>query len=132
MLRGSCTKVVTAAESSDILVNAADVVYTKSFKLNNGQFFGMAAIAVSATGTASVKIELEESPLEPTTEGAAETTRFVEPDGFSDIIDIADELMHIKTVAPVPMMYGRYKITGSGTNPADTIVNIWNFMQEPS
>lgn len=132
MEMGACNPVVTAAESADILVNAQAVVYTKSFKLNNARFFGIAARAVSSTGTAGVKIELEESPLLPTTEGAAETTRFVEPDGFDDIIDIADELMHIKTVSPVPMTYGRYKITGSATNPADTIVNIWNFMQEPS
>jgi hypothetical protein len=132
MLMGATKKVRTAAGSPDILINATDVVYTESFPLGNGQYFGIAAIAVSATGTAGVKIELEESPLLPTTEGVAETTRFVEPDGFSDIMDIADELMHIKTVTPIPMMYGRYKITGSGTNPVDTIVNIWNFMQEPS
>lgn len=132
MLMGGCSPVLTAAESADILVNATATVYTKSFKLNNGQYFGMAAIAISSTGTAAVKIELEEGPLPPTTEGAAETTRFVEPDGFSDIIDISDELMHIKTVTPIPMAYGRYKITGAGGNPADTLVRIWNFMQEPS
>jgi len=130
MLIGACKPVVTAAESANIAVNATATVYTKSFKLNLGEYFGMAAIAISATGTAGVKIELEQSPLPPTTEGVAETTRFVEPDGFADIIDIADELMHIKTITPVPMTYARYKITGSATNPADTIVNIWNFMQE--
>lgn len=132
MLIGACTPVVTAADAADILVNATDVVYTKSFKLNNGQYFGIAARATSVIGTAAVKIELEESPLPPTTEGAAETTLFVEPDGFSDIMDISDGLMHIKTVTPIPMAYGRYKITGAGGNPADTLVKIWNFMQEPS
>lgn len=132
MLMGGLNKVVTAAESADILVNADAVVYTKSFKLGNGQYFGMAARAVSVTGAAKVKIELEESPLLPTTEGASDTTRFVEPDGMSDIVDIADELMHIFTISPKPMPYGRYKITGAADNPADTIVNIWNFIQEPS
>ena len=129
---GSCIPVVSAADEVSILVNATAVVYTKSFKLNNGQFFGIAARATSVLGTAAVKIELEESPLPPTTEGAAETTLFVEPDGFSDIMDISDELMHIKAVTPIPMAYGRYKITGAGGNPADTLVRIWNFMQEPS
>jgi hypothetical protein len=132
MLMGGCTPVLTSADSADILVNGTGVVYTKSFKLGNGQYFGMAARAASVIGTGAVKIELEESPLLPTTEGAAETTRFVEPEGFSDIIDIADELMHVKTITPVPMMYGRYKITGAGGNPTDTIVNIWNFIQEHS
>lgn len=132
MLMGGCVPVVTAAESANILVNAEAVVYTKSFPLKNGQYFGMAARAVSVIGAAKVKIELEEGPLRPTVEGAAETTRFVEPDGMSDIIDITDELMHIKTITPVPMPYGRYKITGAAENPADTIVNIWNFIQEPS
>lgn len=132
MLMGGCTPVVTAAEDDDILVNATAVVYTKSFKLGNGQFFGLAARAVSATGAAKVKIELEEGPFPPTTEGSAETTRFVEPDGMSDIVDITDELMHIFTIAPKPMPYGRYKITGVADNPVDTIVNLWNFIQEPS
>lgn len=132
MLMPGATPVVTAAESANIAVAETATVYTKSFKLGLGQYFGIAARAVSVTGTAAVKIELEESPLLPTTEGAAEPTRFVEPDGFSDIMDISDELMHIKTVTPIPMMYGRYKITGAGDNPADTVVNIWNFIQEPS
>ena len=132
MLMGGCNPVVTAEDSADIAVNATAVVYTKSFKLVNGQYFGMFARAVSATGAAKVKIELEQGPLLPTVEGSAETTRFVEPDGMADIIDIVDELMHVKTISPVPGPYGRYKITGAADNPADTIVNIWNFIQEPS
>ena len=132
MLMGGCTPVVTAAEAADILVNATAVVYTKAFKLINGQYFGLFARAVSATGAAKVKIEFEQGPLLPTTEGAAETTRWVEPDGMSDIVDITDELMHVFTITPKPGPYGRYKITGAAENPVDTIVNLWNFIQEPS
>lgn len=132
MLKGAASPVTTAAGVTDILVNATAVVYTHTFSMKFAQFFGIAAIASSVLGTPGVKIELEEGPILPSTEGAAETTRFVEPDGFSDILDISDEVMHIKTIAPIPMSYGRYKITGAGGNPADTIVKIWNFMQEPT
>lgn len=134
MLHGAVSPVLKSDGSTASIPVAGEVtVYTRSFPMFLASFFGVWALATSVLGTPNVKIELEEGPSEPTTEGAAETTLFVEPDGFSDIFNpINDEVAHVKTIAPVPMAYGRYKITGLTGNPADTIVKIKNFMQEGS
>jgi len=132
MLIGAIQKVLKYDGSTDSIPVAGEVtVYTRAFPLNLAQFFGIWVKALSATSTPNVKIELEEGPTTPTTEGSAETTLFVEPDGFDDIFSqINDEIAHIKTIAPVPMSYGRYKITGLTGNPADTVLTIKNFIQE--
>lgn len=131
MYFGAAVPVVTSDESKSIAIAGEVTVYTKSFPLAFGTFFGIWVRATSDTGTPNVKIELEESYALPTTEGSAGTTLWVEPDGFDDIFSaINDELAHVKTIAPVPMNYGRYKITGLTGNPADTVVTILNFIQE--
>ena len=128
---GGASKVVTAAEASSMAVASTGVVYTKSFPMYSANYFGIWAKAVSAGGTPDVKIDLEESYSLPTAEGVAETTLWVVPDGFSPIFaQINDELAHIVTISPIPMTFGRYKITGINANPADSIVTIFNFMQE--
>jgi len=132
-MQGASQKVVTSAGSANIAVVSDAVVYTKSFPLYKGEHFGVWARATSVTGTPNVKIELEQSWTTPTVEGSAETTLWVIPAGKDPIFSaIADELAQIATVTPVPMAYGRYKITGltEAANPADTIVTIFNFIQE--
>lgn len=118
----------------DIVVNATAVVYTHSFPLNQAQFFGLWVIISSVLGSAGdVKVELEESYSLPTTEGVAETTLWVIPESASAVISqINDELAHVATVSPTPMTYGRYKLTGLGSNATDTVVKLINFMQEPN
>lgn len=129
---GATQKVLKYDGSTDTIPVAGEVtVYSRSFPLFLAQFFGIWVLATSTAGTPNVKIEIEEGWKEPTTEGSAGTTLFVEPDGFDDIFNpINDQLAHIKTIAPVPMAYGRYKITGLTGNPADTTLAIKNFMQE--
>jgi len=129
---GSALPVLKYDGSTDVIPVAGEVtVYTRSFPLFKATFFGLFAKATSVTGTPNLKIELEESWDEPTTEGSAETTLWVEPDGFDDILNpINDQLAHIKTIAPVPMTYGRYKITGLTGNPDDTTLSMKNFLQE--
>ncbi len=128
---GGAFKIVTAAESEDILVESDAVVYTRAFPMGYANYFGLWAKAVSVTGTPDVKIELEESYALPSTEGEAETDLWVVPDSMDPIFaQINDELAHIATVSPKPMTYGRYKITGINANPADTVVNLMHFQQE--
>jgi hypothetical protein len=75
-------------------------------------------------------VELQESYTAPSTEGSSDSN-FAEPDGMDDIFaTLGDQNAHIKTITPVPMSFGRYKITGIGANPADTTLQIINFMQE--
>lgn len=129
---GSSNSVLKYDGSTNIIPIAAEVtVYTKSFMLRWATYFGVWLKADSTLGTPNLMIELEESYIPPTTEGSAETGLWVEPDGFANVFDaVADKLAHIKTITPVPMMYGRYKITGLTGNPSDTTITIENFFQE--
>lgn len=122
--------VVNADDATDIPVASTAVVYGRAIQLSMGVYFGLKYKAVSAGGTPSVKIEMEMSDRLPATEGAADA-HYVVPDGFSDIeSDLVAETWQIKTLSPVPMPYMRFKITGSGTNPADTLVNLNLSVQE--
>jgi len=127
-LRGATTPVLLSTNSASIAVASTATVYTQSFELYNGEYFGLWVIAISAGGTPDVKIELEQSYKVPTTEGAAETTLYQVTQEVS--AGINDEVAHVITVSPKPMAYGRYKITGINANPADTIVTAFNFIQE--
>lgn len=132
MLIGNASPVLKYDGLTATIPVAGEVtVYTRSFPLFLAQFFGIWLRATSTTGTPNIKVELQESWSEPTTEGSAEDSLMIEPDGFDDIFgQVNDENAHIRTIAPVPMCYGRYKITGLTANPADTVVSIKNFLQE--
>ncbi len=104
------------------------VVYTLSFPLYSGEYFGLWIKVTSAGGTPDIKIDLEQSYKVPTTEGAAETGLYEVTQNVDTQIN--DEVAHNLTVSPKPMAYGRYKITGINANPADTIVSAYNFIQE--
>lgn len=134
---GAAQEVLKSDGSTNTIPIAGEVtIYTRSFSLNLGSFFGVWALASSATGTPNLKIELEESYARPTTEGSAELTLWNVPevDGvsyepiFSAIND--KTTAHISTITPVPMTFGRYKITGLTANPADATIKIYNFVQE--
>jgi len=128
-LMGGTTKVLDADGTASIGVNADEIIYTGSFPISSSNVFGVWLKAVSATGTPAIKVELEESYTLPTTEGAGDAN-WVEPDGFSDVFSsIADEIAHVKYLSPDPMPYARFKITGGGANPADTVVTIYRFSQ---
>ncbi len=114
-----------------IAVASTGVVYTRSFALNGAEYFGLWLIATSVLGTADIKVELEQSYKLPTTEGAADALLWAVPDGMSDVVSsTTTELPHQYSVGPIPMTYARYKLTGVGSNPADTIVEMYNFLQE--
>jgi len=118
--------IVDSASDTDIDVATVAVIYSHSFELNVGVFFGIAYRATSATGTPKIKIELEQSWTPPAAEGSADGNYKV-PEGMAAIVaSLADENWHIKSLSPIPFGYGRLKITGLGApaaNPADTIVN---------
>ncbi len=122
---------LTIKVSTDLAVASTGVVYTNSFKLGFGLYFGLYIQSTSVSSTADIKIELEESIRPPTTEGAADTGYTV-PVGMAAISSsTADETCQIYTVSPKPMPYGRFKLTGVNSNPSDTLVNIYVFIQEP-
>jgi len=124
--------ITLANGNKNIVIASTAVVYTKAFKMSYGEYFSLDYKAVSDTGDPSIKIELEQSIGDnlPTTEGSSDTN-YVEPENMSDIeADLTTETWKKKSLSPVPSMYARLKITGSGTNEADTIVSAYINRQE--
>lgn len=118
--------------ASQLAVVSANTVYTNSFPIGFGLYFGLWAKATSVSGTPAIKVELEESYVLPSTEGAADTN-YVEPDGMSDIFsNLNDEVAHVVALSPKPMPYGRFKLTDGGSNPADSLIDLFVFVQEPA
>ncbi len=115
--------------TTDIAVASTAVIYTKSFKLSFADYFAISYIA-SSTGTPALKIELEQSFQEPTTEGSSDAN-WVEPENMADIeTALATKTMHHKSLAPVTLAYARFKITGGASNPSDTTIAIKVSQQE--
>lgn len=102
----------------NIPCGGAAVFYTKHFKLDYADRFGVQYKAtVTGAATILLKIELEQGNVAPT--DCAADTNFVVPEGGATVVAaLADELVHITTLAPVVAKYGRFKITGSGGNHA--------------
>jgi len=99
--------------------SGTSTIYSKSFALGNGNYFGVAYQSTSTSGTPTVKIELEESWTTPATEGSSDTN-YIEPESFSDIeTTLTTETWHIKSLSPVVAPYGRFKFTGNSGNPGD-------------
>ena len=125
---GNVKTIVGSDGAVSITVASTGTVYTHSFRIPSGAFFGIAVIA-SATGTPDYKVELEQSYTPPATEGSSDGN-WVTPDGISPIFaEIADSSIHIKTVSPVPMPYARFKLTGLNSNSSDTALTIKLFVQ---
>lgn len=129
-LRGDVTLVrdpVTVNSPINIAGNVT--VYSQSFRLNYGQAFGIALKAASA-GVIALQIQLEQSDVEPTTQGSADAN-WVVGDGVADIITaLANNTKRIVNVSPIAMKYGRLKIIGGGSNDASTTLTANLFQQE--
>jgi len=125
------TRSITVAGAVSMAVASTGTVYTDSFKLKQGQAFGLWYKATSTAGAPDLKIQLEQSWTVPTTENAADTTNWAIPTNMSDIeSSLTAETPKVTLVSPVPMTYGRFKITGQGTNNADTVLQMKIFIQD--
>ena len=121
---------ITKAGVENIAVASTAVVYTDSFKLKQGMYFGIWLLASSSAGAVDLKIQMEESYTAPATEGIADANYAI-PQGMSDIqSSLTLETAQVIGVNPVPMTYARFKITGQGTNNADTILKMKIFIQD--
>lgn len=121
--------VLSSAGATDIAVASTATVYTRSFPLVYGSAFGLSYKAASS-GTINLKIELEQSFTPPATEGASDAN-WVVPEGLSAIDSgVTDSNMHHASMSPIPLKYGRLKITGLTGNDASTTVRIRRSVQE--
>ncbi len=129
-LRGDATVVNNAAGTSPIVVPSTTTVYSNSFKLYYGQAFGIQYKLANGSGTGNIKIQLEQSNVLPAVEGASDAN-WVIGLGVADIeTNLADTLTHVKSLSPIPSKYGRLKLTGLGSNPADASLTSQVFQQE--
>lgn len=108
--------------TKDIAVGTDETVYTKAFKLAYGEYFSLFYKATSA-GVVDIKIEIEQCWELPTTEGSQDND-YVEPEGLSDVDDVADTTQHCKSISPIPSEYARLKLTGGATNDANNTIRI--------
>lgn len=118
-----------SAGATSIPVASTATVYTKAIPLTLGRYFALSYKATS-DGDVDLKIELEQSHKLPTTEGASDAS-YVVGEGISDIeTNLTDEFWHHASVSPIPVKYGRLKITGQGTNHASTVIEALLSIQE--
>jgi len=109
--------------TTPVSINATATAYTESFMLPKVSSADFAVIAkCSSGGTISVKFELEQSNSLPSTEGASDTN-YVIPDDVAAIFTLADANKQVKAFSPDVTKYGRFKITGTGSNAASTYVD---------
>lgn len=102
----------------NIAIASTATVYSHSFSMLYGISFALILTATSSTGTPDLDIYVDQSDVLPTTEGSVDTN-YVLPENHSKLIDITDELRHITVYSPVVVRYGRLRIIGQGSNPAD-------------
>lgn len=116
--------------ASAVAIASTATVYTNSFRIGFADVFGASFLASSASSTPDLKIELEQGDNVPTSEGSSDTN-YVVADGVGDIYtNLTSEVTKRKAIVPVPSQYGRFKITGNASNPADTVITINLFLQE--
>ena len=128
--RGGVSDVNNSAGVGTITVPSQTTVYSYHFPLKYGTAFGIWLQAGNGSGTANMKIQLEQGYKAPVPEGSSDSN-WVIGDGVADIYsNLNDTLAHIKTVSPVPMKLARLKITGLGSNPADATLVAKLFQQE--
>lgn len=123
--------IVSSAHAEDIAIASTVVVYTKAFKIAFGGDFAIKYKAVSASSTPDLLIQIEQGDVEPTTEGAADTTNYSIAEGVPNVeTNLVTETLHRKAVSLPVSKWARLKITGNASNPADTIFNAWIVQQE--
>lgn len=130
-LRVTVDDILTSDHVKDIPIVSNATVYTKAWKWGEGEYFAV-DYKGSSSGTVGLLIELEQSNVPPATEGSSDGN-YVVAENQQDIeADLSDKTQHIKKLSPVVSVYGRLKITGSGSNDATTTLRAKLARQEES
>jgi hypothetical protein len=111
--------------TTSIPVATTDTVYTHSFTLDNADYFAVSYYTISTVGATDITIQLEESISLPDTEGASDV-HFTIPVSMPDIVTnlSTENTWYQKSLSPIALKYGRFKITGAGLNASDTTVQV--------
>ena len=108
-------------------VNGTGVFYSHCFPIPDGDPACVFDFKFTSAGSVKCKLELEQSHVEPATEGSADAN-FIVPAveaGTAKVIaaDITDEVAHSIAYAPVGKSFARVKITGVSGNDASTVID---------
>lgn len=115
----------SSAGAIAIPVPTTTTVYTKAIKLKYLTYFSVFVYPYSASSAnVNVTVTVEQSWLPPATEGSADGN-YVTPNGMSAIVtNKTTETYYAASLSPIVAPYMRFKIVGSGSNDADTVVYI--------
>jgi hypothetical protein len=109
--------VLSAGGVTELAVATTGVAYTRAFPLPKNRNFGV-EIVFTSPGAVDVKVELEQGNSLPGTQGAADSDDWAVGDSVS--AGITNETPNFLEVSPVVSLYGRFKLTGQGSNDAGT------------
>lgn len=113
----------------NIAVGAGLTVYTDSFKFGDVNEFAIAYI-LTATGTPSVKIEMQQSFFKPDIENIADSNFFI-PKSVGDLeTTLTSKTMQGGQLSPITAPYIRFKITDNNGGATDTVIKIWLSLQK--
>ena len=123
--------ILSATHVAAMPVASTAVVYSASFLFGSAEYFTLEYVGASP-GTLGLKIELEVGSQAPTTEGSADLLNWNVPENAQDIeSDLSNKTkVHFKKLAPPAALYGRLKITGSGSNDAGSTLTANLIRQE--
>jgi len=131
VIAGGSVDVSGGIPYANITVAGEVAVYTKAIAVGYAKFFSLSYMANSALGGINLKIEIQQSFRLPTTEGATDTY-WAEPVNMADIVAslTVENTIYHQSLAPIPLPFMRFKITGLTGNTSDTILKMWLTKQE--
>ena len=113
---------IALAGGASLAVGTTSTAYSQSFALPRDHSFGL-EYQTTSSGVVSVQVDVEHSNNAPVTEGASDSN-FVLGEGVAAVnANVADELVHFSSFAPVVCQYVRFKFTGLGANDATTVIS---------
>jgi len=111
--------------TTSITVASTTTVYSGWFRMDTGAYAAVAYMISSDAGVADVTIQLQQSPINPDDAGVSDPD-FQIPVNMADIVTAltTESTWYYQSMPFLPFEYARFKLTGIGSNSADTIVKI--------
>lgn len=117
------------AGNANIQVPTNGTVFTDFYQFGDCDYFAL-SYKVSCTGTPSVKIQMEQSIVKPTTDNIPDVN-FGVPKTIGDIeVALTSKTIQHMQLSPVTISYVRFKITEQTATVTDTVVNMWLSLQK--
>ena len=114
-------ELVNATATVESIIEASGL--NLGFLLAEFKYFGLWIKATSASGTADVKVEIQQSYDDT-------AANYIEPSAASVVISsLTNEAANVYSLSPSPMPYMRLQLTGSAANSADTICTAYFWAQ---